>query len=1192
MRLRTSLLDSKLLKIFCAVLVVGVASFAFLRIKDSHASGLITMVADVKNVLTGTAGMDADNNPGNDMSADNDIVRSFDTVMYPLTINLEDMTGGILGNVKVRISATVSGGVSTDGRFLNASFGSGWGGSYDLSTGAVMMSRDVVITSTGSDSEYNIPLNIHGATHGTKIQTTFTLQMLEATDTESGGVIDMTLESGPEVVVTDEITVSSKVNLSARVAKSDYDVSIDFDKYTQTTGNLAAAIKFHGIAVSIEPVNGRTNLIGSAYPTDEVVLTLDSKIYKRFGGGAPTELILGTDTRPITVFDYGENRLRAAFDEHLHSATYDGHLVSYDAISSLPASRFGLGVADANSVTNSGDITMTNNADYTMTLSFKDFVVTGHSPTRAIDSASTAFDPNSEKVFLVARFSDVIPMEVLETEPSGTTLEYDLIVDKISHKVGAAVEVEDVDVVLKWEETKHKNGTLGLSQSYVQPDSMTNLGGGSNVATATGIALAMKDQNFRSYSTFSVSAGNYKKAVGIQKWNPNESEFDLANATGVVQVSPFFLSTSSRKGGVLQYGVSKDNNYSLAGLNAKTIASYDWYNTPADAAAAGKISAVKLVTEVGDPDEELYGNFNFIVPKKAVGGVGVETAGTPHVTLAYMEITWLDGSVVEAGSNGSNTYTPTTYGANGEPDVFHTPPASFGDTLRIVPFVVKISKSSNKTTYLVAETVAWTVTPTIESNDTVTNQTITITDTLAKGSVYEVGSAMYGGVKMDPVVSVDGSGRTVLTWTVTGVSSADSKKITYNTTFNQKQLSFNTSGSASLDDKIEISSPGTTAAKQFREYTAHYNVTRSLEYGIYKAVDKSVIELNEEFTYTIGLYNSTNLPITAITGLDVLPKNGFLTTAMNGTYNLKEITTDDTSGTLEIYYTNDPISETADPNSIAAGLSSWTLYTGPTDVEVKALYFSRPNLAANEDIEIEVTLHPKGNRIDDLYVNRVFGNSSRNSKITSNIVKTVVVGRVIEGTIWEDANKDGLLDISEALMENVEVFLYKKVGGKLVMVTENLQGVKFVENGASLIKTDALGNYVFEGVGAETGANTFVIGFKMPVATDPTKEYTVTALEVNSDEEKTSNAYSNRMLNGNYLTGEFTMPVMGALGGSTYIKPFINAGIFLRDKQVVDAPNTGVAKMNANTVVQTFLLTIVAAVIAGLCARVVVRKRA
>ena len=1161
-----------LLKLMGVVLLIVV--FAFAEVHNSRAASPVTMVAKIENVLTGTAIMDSDDSPGNDSSENNNIVRSFDTVMYPLSINLQDAAGTTHNNIKVKITASVSGGVSPDGRFLNAAFGSGWGGAYDLSTGAVTIEREVTINATGSDSAYNIPLNIQGASHDTKLRATFVVELLEAID-EHGNTVDLTLVSTPETIITNEISVSSKVNLSARVATSDYDVSVDFDKYTQTTGSLAAAIKFHGIAVSIEPVNGRTNLIGSAYPTNDVELTLDSKIYQRTGGGLPTELTIGTDTRPITVFDYGENKLSATFDAHLHSATYSGHLVSYDAVSSLPASKLGLGVADTGSVTDSGNITMTNNADSTITLSFQNFIVTNHSPTRAIDSSSTAFDPNSEKVFLVARFSDVIPMEALDSAPPGTTLEFDLIVDKISHKVNAMTEVEDVDIVLKWEETKHKTGILELSQSYIRSNAMTNLGGGSSAAVATGIALAMKDQDFRSYSTFSVSAGNYKKAIGVQKWNPNESEYNLSDASGVVVVSPFFLSTSSRQGGVVQYGVSKNNDYSLAALNAKTIGDYDWYSTPALAMAAGKISAVKLETEATALGEELYGNFNFLVPKTAVGDVGTQTAGTPHVTLAYMEITWLDSSVVEAGSNGANIFMPTTYNANGEVNSFQTPPASFGDTLNIVPFVVRISKASDKSTYAVRDTVTWTVTPTIESKNVVTGQTITITDTLAKGSIYEIGSAEYDGNRLDPVVTKDEiTGKTTLVWTLTGVSSANLKKITYNTTFNQKELAFNTSGSASLNDKIEIDSPGTATAKQFREYTANYNVTRSLEYGIYKAVDKNVIELGEEFTYTLGIYNSTPLPITAITGLDVLPKNGYLTTSMNGTYNLKEITTDDTSGTLDIYYTNNAISETADPNSIASDLSNWTLYTVPTDVEIKALYFERPNLASNEDISIEVTLQPKDNKIDDLYVNRVFGNSTRNSKITSNIVRTVVVGRVVEGTVWEDANQDGLLDASEDLIEDVEVFLYKKVGGNLVMVTENLQGVPFVDsNGVSLVKTDAFGNYTFEGVGAVAGANTFVIGFKMPVAADPTKEYTVTATEATSDNTRTSKAYSSMMLGDVYLTAEFVLPLTSQLGGLAYIRPFMNVGIYMVNKPVVSGiPNTGAPKMNISGSVQTLIL--------------------
>jgi len=1142
------------LLIIIVMLAVIKIPVAFAAVEESP----VKMVAKVEGILTGIATMDEDNEPGNDESAENDVVRSFDTVLYPLSINVSSTDGKTYKSIKMKVSASVKNGVSADGRFVNAVFDSFWNGTFDLDIQKSVMEKEVSIVSTGAYAEYNIPLNIQGASHGTKIETEFTVELLSAID-EDGNEINLKelgelgeIINDPIIIPTKEISISSKVNLSAKFAKSNSDLSVDFDKYTDTTGNPEGLIKFHGIAISIEPVNNRKNMIGSAYPTNNVEVKLKSIIERTDNNtGVKSELNFVSETRPITIFDYGTNPNKVETEEHLHSATYDGHLLAYDGITSLPASRRNLSSTQAGAVTDSGIIKMVNELDNTITLSFKDFIVTNHAPTSVINSSSSTFNVNLEKIFLVARFSDVIPLEGLLPE---TTLDISLIVNELKYEENSTVKIKPENITLKWQEVKFGGpGIVGINQSYISSNKSTNLGGGSNTATGTGTALAVTGQKIYSHSYFSVSAGSFKKAVGLQKWNPNESEYDSSRTTEVT--SPYFLSTSARGSGIVAYGVSKDNDYSLVALNAKTTDSYNWYTTVTLAEAAGKISAVKFEVEAGagiaSIDEEFYSDYKFIVPKKVIGNVGTITESTPHITLAYMKITWLDGTTSEAGSNGSNSYVPTTYKANGEVDTFHIPKGTYGDTLVIMPYSVRISKTSDKKNYLVNDTVIWTVTPTMEANEETGNQTIIVTDTLAKGSVYEIGSAKYNGERLDPIVTKNEvTGITTLTWTINNVTNANLKTITYNTTFNQRNMTFNSNGQSSLTDKIIIESPGSKTLPEFRTYSYSYSVTRSLEYGVFKAVDKNLVELNEEFTYTIGVYNNTNLKINNITGIDILPKNGYMTTEKDGIFNLKSIITTDTD--MEIYFTSEDIPENTDPNSV--NTLDWILYTGQIDIEITAIFFKRPDLNANQEEIIEVTIQPINNKIDNIYQNQVFANSSKNSKIISNIVKTTVAGREIEGIVWEDSNKNGLMDASETLLENVEVFLYRKVGTNLELVIENIQGVKFVENNISNIKTDVDGKYSFVGL----AAGKYIVGFRMPEGTE-SQEYVVTEFEATSEEEKTSKATMGKAGGINYLTMEYNLPELSEMSGTKYSISYINAGITLADRKfdlVIDKEET------------------------------------
>ena len=1130
---------SRVVKISCFFIVMIVGMLYFLNFNSSYAlPSPILATAKIENVQTGTIKMDDDNDPGNDASESNEYVRSFDTVVYPLIINLESLEGDTYTNIKAKIIGEVDNGVSSDGRFLNAMFDSFWNGAYDLGLRTSTMEKEVVINATGSAATYNIPLNVYGASNGTLLNASFKVEILSADD-EEGNTIDLTSLIAPIDITTDDVIVSSKVNLSAKLVESNSKISVDFDKYTDTTGNDPAVIKFHGVGVSLVPLNGRSNMLGVAYPTDNVSLRLESTVSKRLDADTIIPLAINSQTRPIEVFDYSVNENSGVFNNHLHLPKYNGHLESYDAITALPASKIGLSTNNNGSVTDSGIITMVNEGDYSISVNFSNFIVTNHAPTTTLGS-SVSFNTATEKMFLVARFSSVIPMEALDANPA---LVFSLTVDEIGYEENSINGTINPDITLTWQESREKSGTLGVNQSYTNRNASSNLGGGT-VASASGEAMAVSNQEIGGHSYFVVSGSSYKAIVGMQKWNPLESTYDMSKEVSVT--SPYYLSTSERGAYVVEYGVAKDADYSTAALNAKTMDDYIWYSNRND--AVGDISAIRVTSKVVNVvDDELYGDFKFVVPRNLIGDTGTNTSSTPHMSLAYLKVTWLNDEVSEAGSNGANSYLPTAYTENGTVAVPHFPNRSYGDTLYIVPFDVKISKTSDKKNYAVSDTVQWTITPTISSVISVGEQTIVVSDTLSLGNIYEIGSSKYKGVSLEPIVSKNPvTGVITLTWTLDGVSVADLGKITYETTFNQRIMSFNSSGVSALSDTIMIASDGSKTLEKFRKYTYTYNVLRSLEYGIYKVVDKAVVEIGEEFTYTIGVYNNTASTITNVTGLDVLPKNGYMKTEMDGSFLLKSITSSDTD--LVFYYTNEDIADTTDPNSI--DFTEWILYTNQSNVEVKAIAFTRHNLIANQEEVIDIELIPVGNEAKNYYENKVFGNSAKNSKVTSNIVKTRVVGRSLEGFVWDDANSNGLIDVEEQLLEGVEVFLYRKINGSLELVTENLRGNKLVENNVSLVKTDEFGAYYFDALAAEVNKNVYVVGFRMPDTAE--LEFAITKEMATSDDDKTSKVYGDKMLNGIYLTGEYTLPLMNEIVDMQYIKPYINAGLVSNIKKIVE----------------------------------------
>lgn len=241
-----------------------------------------------------------------------------------------------------------------------------------------------------------------------------------------------------------------------------------------------------------------------------------------------------------------------------------------------------------------------------------------------------------------------------------------------------------------------------------------------------------------------------------------------------------------------------------------------------------------------------------------------------------------------------------------------------------------------------------------------------------------------------------------------------------------------------------------------------------------KSVNKSYIELDEDFTYTVSYTNGGNEPVNLYL-YDLLPDaDDSHGSHYKGEAILRKIAADlsgegDFTANIQFYYStrqysylNDLVSTFGDENgkstaAIERMLHNKDLFTPLGSItsannhvfqisdELKALKALSPeklteemrkttgiyavvsNLSGGKTLSIRMTVEADGNQTGNLYrnvANSWLGNASE--PLTSNMVETTVLSRAISGVVWYDADLDGVRDSDEELLSGVNCTLFKK----------------------------------------------------------------------------------------------------------------------------------------------------------------------
>ncbi|WP_223692698.1 DUF7927 domain-containing protein [Leifsonia poae] len=333
----------------------------------------------------------------------------------------------------------------------------------------------------------------------------------------------------------------------------------------------------------------------------------------------------------------------------------------------------------------------------------------------------------------------------------------------------------------------------------------------------------------------------------------------------------------------------------------------------------------------------------------------------------------------------------------------------FRDVLRVVSATPAIAKSVDRS--VVTPGVPATYTLTYSANGAgaipATVDGFQLVDTLPLGSGYVAGSATP-----EPLVTTDGSGRQVLTWTLDGVATNADHALTY-----QAVVDASATPGAALTNSITATYGAIT-----KSASAQVTVATDGYTTIAKTADAPFIpnlagdgKGSGSWTVTVRSYDPVAQPFTDT--IDILPYVGDgRGTAFSGTYTLASVTA--ALGAQVYYTTADPATLTDDPAAAANGAAGtiagntvgWTTAFTPDATAVRVI---GGTLAPGANQQFGVHITTDGAHGGDTFVNRAQGRAGHTGLVMRTSAPLSVANyysaalkKEVQGVdgVWHDAN--------------------------------------------------------------------------------------------------------------------------------------------------------------------------------------------
>lgn len=1095
------------------------------------------IIRDVNlSIKTGTSAFDGDNLPGHDEKADNDIVRSFDQVSYLVSFSIQnqELTKKYT-NIKYRVIAKLDNAVEVidDVPRTNAEIANGIYIDKAGNTGA-QYSEGIMESIISDTGQVFIPvfMNVYGSPHGKKLKPTIKLEIVEATNVESGELekFDKVYDSTdlPKLAVP-ETTVSAKPSVKAQLVKGETAPS---EVINMSSENIK--VYDMGIVTVLHPIAGRDtgDYRGSTFPSGEISYTIKQKGTYQIGNN-PEQNMTTSHYNRADCFGFApayKDRTAASWTkvkpvniDQLEEILDIPYAKTQQIYTSQPSGDLSkIGVYDSGTfsggMTDGYNGTLMKNTDYVGTLNPYTYNMTGkrtpEASAKSFSSAEVVFGWDSGRTLNLAsannwsRFDNTFYIDSITydgiTSSVNSSITYPTVMTPQGGFAGGPIVTQKVRKDI--EEDTEADALIGLGAA----ESVSVNDG--NVQLTKGTRVYMSSFNPTAWQSV-------REIKSLLMWDPTAFKYDssakpLTNLRYGAEVTKVKFT----------YGVAKtlitSPPYTKPTMKVKQldlqVAEYNWYDTPEAAEAAGQISAV-LFDAFPTPETVAIGRISPGIPVRVIGNAGdTSPAGNRLALLAAIQFLDEKGRAIEQvpRPNTIEEYKPTIFDSTGTPVSYPNHYWNWtGESIYIRDFGITTKTEVIKELYQTNEEIDIKVTGTFTGSPDVEYDSA-LSTTLPKGIHYKPGTSKdaLGNPLPDPTPVNNPDGTTTLRWVLSGISNSSGKlntgvEVSFSGTSDITQLTFkNTGYTNSLEvktvgemwiaDDPSIKDTSKEALRSSSDTFIEYLVQQII---LSKDADKPLIEVGDNdprpsgedtsITYKIKMLNESASAIPEAKLLEVLPYNGDgRGTSLSGNYTVKEILVNDSDATISFSNSSvDPA--TTDPMTI----SGWTNYVpGTTPIsaikDAKSILVSKEKpLEVGKIIELTVTIQPTGQKAGDVLVNNASMNSKLNLPVNSQTVWTRVYGRDLTGYVWYDDDYNGLIGVKkdgspEDPVGNIPVKLYrtsqKDSSYKKELVKESLTGEEFIDpdTGDSLIKTDSDGKYKFENLPEGEYIAEFIVG--------------------------------------------------------------------------------------------------------------------
>ncbi|MBO0453786.1 SpaA isopeptide-forming pilin-related protein [Candidatus Enterococcus murrayae] len=1084
------------------------------------------IVRDAKlSIMTGTADFDANNDPGNDKSASNTIVRSFDQISYLLSFSVQNTTlTERYTDIRYRVKAEMPNAVELkDG--IPRNNGEISNGAYiDTPAGdGSQISEGIMESTIGDTGQIFVPiiLNVFGADHEEKIEPIITIEIVDARNKDTENI-----ETFNKVYTADELsqleipvtTVSAKPSVGVKIIKGQ-DASGKVLLPEATASSKGTSTLDVGLITVLQPLAGRSDkdFRGTMFPKGEISYQVKGKGYYTKNNGprtylaesayepiqavrySPAALDRTTTSWKLTPYGSSSSEMSSNFRPELITTQLDAPNAETGAIyTSQPMGNFAeIGVYHSGTFTVSGSYnTDVKNSGYARTHNPYTYSMKGHkygSDTKPFSSLEVLYRWDTKKWV-----DDYV-------NNNWTSCGVEFSVDKVTYDGITS----DNNSSIECETLGQGDGQQAVSISkFGQFDENGDTGWGSilsldiaNSSITGNSGQAHVKQGQEIYLNGVIVSSGAKEIHQVLAFNASTFKYDTSREVSELR----HLSRPSDSKSEM-FGVPKNVANESPPLNFSNFdtqyALYNWYSSPEEAETNGKISAVyiKRTYSTGIGASRVTG-----IPVTVIGDVGSQDAkGKPNVLIGTSKyIIGTNQMIYRPLKNYNYTYTPTKFDSTGNTITNHSMSnggyIAWGQSIFVDPFGITTSTDVKNPVYEGSEDVDVKVRGDLIGADSITYNG-SLNTTLPKGVSYKPDTSKDASGKKigEPTITNNPDGTTTLKWVFTDMIINKGIEVNFKVTNKISDISFNAEGQS---EKLNVTTIGEmwlkndstkkdTSTEASRSSNDSYILKLNQKVTLSKDVDKKIIEVGDKdpvgeentITYRVTLENEKTSTISHVWLKDVLPYDGDSRgTIFKGSYTVEEIKVDSTSK-VDIAYSKNFLDENADPKDITGGTAYKPGTTPASEIkDAKSVWLHAPSMAIGEKIILTIKIKPTGQQPKDVLVNNAIMNSDIDLLVQSQPVATHVYGRDLTGYVWYDDNYNGLIDSSETPVGNIPVKLYrtsqKDSSYVKQLVKESLTGEKFIDDsGDSLIETGSDGKYKFENLPEGDYLAEFMIG--------------------------------------------------------------------------------------------------------------------